>query len=214
MLGFLFFFFFSISSAFRRSWPPPLCNISSFGFCIALSWFPLTPLLALLRCLANSFSVWVKPVGWCWCFYLLLQYWTAQILYNCSQDWSLTSLFPSLYRNSVGNRIHSRGFKPVYELCFCISLFSPGLSSEPHTHKPNCLPDICLFVCLFLTIHYSIWDLSSPTRDWTCASVLKVWTLNHWTTREVPWHPLFEISEPAHSYYVLFGLGSHLSLLA
>ena len=28
--------------------------------------------------------------------------------------------------------------------------------------------------------------LSSPTRDWTSTPALEVWSLNHWTTREVP----------------------------
>ena len=31
-----------------------------------------------------------------------------------------------------------------------------------------------------------MWTLSSPTRDWTHTSALEAWSLNHWTTREVP----------------------------
>ena len=30
------------------------------------------------------------------------------------------------------------------------------------------------------------WDLSSPTRDWTCTPCIGRQRLNHWTTREVP----------------------------
>ena len=30
-----------------------------------------------------------------------------------------------------------------------------------------------------------MWDLSSPTRDWTRVCCIGRWTLNHWTTREV-----------------------------
>ena len=30
-----------------------------------------------------------------------------------------------------------------------------------------------------------MWDLSSLTKDRTCASALEAWSLNHWTTREV-----------------------------
>ena len=29
----------------------------------------------------------------------------------------------------------------------------------------------------------SMWELSSPTRDWTC---IGRWSLNHWTARDVP----------------------------
>ena len=31
-----------------------------------------------------------------------------------------------------------------------------------------------------------MWDLSSLTSDQTCAPVVEVWCLNHWTNREVP----------------------------
>ena len=31
-----------------------------------------------------------------------------------------------------------------------------------------------------------MWDLSSPTRDWTCVPCIARWILNHWATREVP----------------------------
>ena len=31
-----------------------------------------------------------------------------------------------------------------------------------------------------------MWDLTSPTRDQTCAPCIARWILNHWTTREVP----------------------------
>ena len=50
---------------------------------------------------------------------------------------------------------------------------------------------ICLFTYLFLVFFFlvallSIWDLSSPTRDWTRVPCSEVWSLNHWTLREVP----------------------------
>ena len=31
-----------------------------------------------------------------------------------------------------------------------------------------------------------MWDLSSPTRDWTHTPCIGRWSLNHWTVREVP----------------------------
>ena len=31
-----------------------------------------------------------------------------------------------------------------------------------------------------------IWDVSSPTMDQTCTPCIGRWSLNHWTTREVP----------------------------
>ena len=38
---------------------------------------------------------------------------------------------------------------------------------------------------------WGIWDLSSPTRDWTHSRTpcIEKWSLSHWTTREAPLHP-------------------------
>jgi len=47
------------------------------------------------------------------------------------------------------------------------------------------LPLLLIF-CLFLTTPCNMWELSSPTRDWTCDRCLGSLSLNHWTTREVP----------------------------
>ena len=44
---------------------------------------------------------------------------------------------------------------------------------------------VCLFLP-FLTVPYSIWDLSSLIRDQTYVPCISRWILNHWTTREVP----------------------------
>ena len=43
----------------------------------------------------------------------------------------------------------------------------------------------------------SMWDHSSPTRDQTCTPCIERWSLNHWTTREVPKSIVF--------YLILFG---------
>ena len=51
-----------------------------------------------------------------------------------------------------------------------------------------------IFLSFFLSFFFltfsgltpcGIWDLSSPTRDGTCAPALGVQSLNHWTSREV-----------------------------
>ena len=34
--------------------------------------------------------------------------------------------------------------------------------------------------------HWGIWDLSFPSRDWSCTPCIENRSLNHWTTREVP----------------------------
>ena len=46
---------------------------------------------------------------------------------------------------------------------------------------------------IFLTLGFAVhlWDLSFPTRDSTYTPVLEVWSLNHWTAREVP--PFFKM---------------------
>ena len=33
---------------------------------------------------------------------------------------------------------------------------------------------------------HGMWDLSFPTRDWTCSNCIGSMEFNHWTTREVP----------------------------
>ena len=46
-----------------------------------------------------------------------------------------------------------------------------------------------IFICLSIylsTAPLNLWDLSSPTRDWTLALAMKPWSTNHWTTREFP----------------------------
>ena len=37
------------------------------------------------------------------------------------------------------------------------------------------------FLFLFL-----MWDFRFQTRDWTCTPAVEAWSLNHWTSREVP----------------------------
>ena len=41
----------------------------------------------------------------------------------------------------------------------------------------------------------SMWDLSSWTRNQTRVSCFARWTLNHWTTREVPKNYIFKIQK-------------------
>ena len=45
-----------------------------------------------------------------------------------------------------------------------------------------------LFIYLAPLLLRGRWDISSPTRDKACAPALEAWSLNHWTTREVPCH--------------------------
>ena len=33
---------------------------------------------------------------------------------------------------------------------------------------------------------WGMWDLCSPTRDWTHTPCIERWSLNHWTSRKVP----------------------------
>ena len=43
--------------------------------------------------------------------------------------------------------------------------------------------------CFFFFFNFwlqNMWDLSFLTRDWTCTLCIGKWSLNHWTTREVP----------------------------
>ena len=63
----------------------------------------------------------------------------------------------------------------------------PSALLEMKTHNPifpSCF--IYLLYFFFAALH-SLWDLNSPTRDYEPMSfALEAWSLNHWTTREVP----------------------------
>ena len=49
-----------------------------------------------------------------------------------------------------------------------------------------------IFFVKILTTPHSIWDLSSSTRDQTCAPCIGGQGLNHWTAREVSMHSSFD----------------------
>ena len=49
--------------------------------------------------------------------------------------------------------------------------------------KNNCR--LTLFLNTFSAALHCMWDFSSPSRHHTCAPALRVWSLNHWTAREV-----------------------------
>ena len=49
--------------------------------------------------------------------------------------------------------------------------------------------ELATILPLFYVLVYwpwCMWDLNSPTRDWTHMPCIGRWSLNHWTTREVP----------------------------
>ena len=71
----------------------------------------------------------------------------------------------------------------VWALCLLCSSFI-FLRSTYH-----CLTHSIYIVCVyfkFLAMPWSVWDFSSPTRDWTHALWLGARSLNHWTVMEVP----------------------------
>ena len=51
---------------------------------------------------------------------------------------------------------------------------------------------ICYKHCFCFTFlffgHEASGNFSSPTRDWTSTPCIRRWSLNHWTTREVPFY--------------------------
>ena len=54
--------------------------------------------------------------------------------------------------------------------------------------------NIASVLCFGVFWPKGIWDLSSPTRDWTCTPCLGRWSFNHWTTREVPYFSIKMVS--------------------
>ena len=61
-----------------------------------------------------------------------------------------------------------------------------------------------------------MWDLSSPTKDWTHVPCIAKWILNHWTTSEVP--GLYYFDNPINHWVYLHicgeGNDTHSSTLA
>ena len=47
--------------------------------------------------------------------------------------------------------------------------------------------NVFMYLFFFFAAVCSLWDLSSPTTDWTRAPASRVWSLNQWTTREIPY---------------------------
>ena len=45
---------------------------------------------------------------------------------------------------------------------------------------------VFFFFFFFLAVSHSLWDLSSPIRDWTWAMAVSTLSLNHWTAKEFP----------------------------
>ena len=71
--------------------------------------------------------------------------------------------------------------------------FPPNTGSSCPGASSPLSPPLLLFPALqtltnlfFLAIPPGMWDLGDPTRDRTCTPCIKAWSLNHWTTREVP----------------------------
>ena len=50
---------------------------------------------------------------------------------------------------------------------------------------------------------WGMWDLSSPTRDWTRTACIGTWSLNHWIVREVPAFSISHKPFPAHHCFYL-----------
>ena len=48
------------------------------------------------------------------------------------------------------------------------------------------LSHYCFCFMLSFFWPWGMWGLSSPTRDWTHTPGIRRWSLNHWTTTEVP----------------------------
>ena len=66
------------------------------------------------------------------------------------------------------------------------------------------------YLCFMFWLFWlrGMWGLSAPTRDWTWAPCIRRWSLNHWTTTEVPqqflksllYQPLF--LELPHAHFI------------
>ena len=62
----------------------------------------------------------------------------------------------------------------------------PFQDSNRFTHYSKSFSFILFYYFIFLATPRGLWDLSSPTRDWTQALAVRARSPNHWTTREFP----------------------------
>ena len=73
---------------------------------------------------------------------------------------------------------------------FFVFFFLLPASTHGHTHSEVALQSqlggASFFFLFFLAVLLGMWNLSSLTRDQTCAPALEVRSLNHCTAREVP----------------------------
>ena len=78
------------------------------------------------------------------------------------------------------------------------------------------IASILCFV-LFCFWPWGMWDLSSPTKDWTCTPCFGRQSPNHWTTREVPglciWLLSVHLSCKIPAYFVLHLSCTHHSFI-
>ena len=69
----------------------------------------------------------------------------------------------------------------------------------------NYLFNLLQYCLCFVFWPQDMWDFSSPTRDWTCIPCIGRWSLNHWSTKEIPtyffWIYLFLIG---HNCFTIF----------
>ena len=94
------------------------------------------------------------------------------------------------YQNLKGARKDSslQAEKWVWSCHTSIQTSSLQNSETTHLHV-SMSTHLCEFswhFFFFISLH-NMWDLSSLTRDWTCAPAAEVQSLNHWTSREVPY---------------------------
>ena len=96
-------------------------------------------------------------------------------------------------------------------LDYFLSFFKDFFWREPFLKSLMSLLQYCFYFIFCFLWAWGMWNLSSLTRDRTCTPCFGSWSLNHWTTREVPrlFSMLFMITAPVSNqncleFYALF----------
>ena len=155
--------------------------------------------------MGHSWSLWPRRLCWAWCQcappgfpspswqtsgFLWVPYvhafWNPLHGCTCECWWCILSHHhvdggPALLLTALLCRSHPAGPGLERNTLFLKDFFGTDRFWSLYCISSNIASAFC-----FGSLDMRLWDLSSQTRDWSHSPCIGRWSLNHWTTREVP----------------------------